>query len=84
MNQSLSIAVDVKPISYMLLSLRDHAHRADAPAFLTEVLPVGGPYPFAVTFHDDLGAQFDVTNAKTAFRLNRFEFLQVSAAAWGS
>lgn len=78
-NQTLTLLVDVKPISYMMLSLRDptpQKGKGQSP-YVTDVLPIGGPYPFVVSYHDDLGAEFDVTNAKVKYRLNRFEYLQV-------
>lgn len=81
-NQTMTLLVDVKPISYMMLSLRDPAASGHkSTPHVTDVLPVGGPYPFVVSYHDDLGAEFDVTNAKVNYRLNRFEYLQVSTLA---
>ncbi len=77
--QRMSVIVDVKPVSYMMINVRKaFAPASDRPAGkLMSRLPQGFDLPMDVTFHDNTGLQFDVTSDDLETRPSRFDTLLV-------
>ncbi|BFZ03901.1 hypothetical protein BsWGS_06940 [Bradybaena similaris] len=77
LNQSLVVQVMVKPVSYLMIN-SDTLLETSYPNRLSAV-PVGGTMQFSVSYHDDVGEEFDATNSHLGVRCSRSDIVQVSA-----
>lgn len=73
--ERMSIVVDVKPISYMMINV--HEAFDVAPGEIIHKLPKGITLPLSVSYHDNTGLRFDATNAETSYRPSRFDTVSI-------
>eukprot|EP00095_Tigriopus_kingsejongensis_P012070 maker-scaffold60_size442463-snap-gene-0.28 protein:Tk12070 transcript:maker-scaffold60_size442463-snap-gene-0.28-mRNA-1 annotation:"nuclear pore membrane glycoprotein 210" len=73
--ERMSIVVDVKPISYMMLNVAEAFQPVEGS--LLNRVPKGITLPMSVSYHDNTGLRFDATHAETAYRPNRFDTLAI-------
>ncbi|CAG7817186.1 unnamed protein product [Allacma fusca] len=75
---SLSVTIDVKPVSYLMISpqlpIALSGHEATS-------LPRGISFPFSISYHDNIGRKFDATSASPKIRTNRFDLIQLSTSS---
>ncbi|XP_071451891.1 nuclear pore membrane glycoprotein 210 [Hetaerina americana] len=81
--QSVVIAVEVKPIHYMMLTLKESGfgmlsgEREEVGAE-DGLLPRGLPLHLRVSYHDDTGAMFSAAKRNLHFRTNRADLMRIS------
>ncbi|XP_038053561.1 nuclear pore membrane glycoprotein 210-like [Patiria miniata] len=78
-NQTLSVLVTVKPVSYM--AIHSTSNLLTSRGEKLAVFPVGIGLSFAVAFYDNVGERFQATNTVLEHRLSRFDLLRLQAGS---
>ena len=73
--QRMSVVVDVKPVSYMMLNMRQSL--STTPKSQVTRLPKGFDIGMDVSFHDNTGLKFDATEHELQLRPSRFDSLLI-------
>lgn len=74
-NQTVTVAVKVAPVSYLRISTSPVIHTINKESAL--VIPVGITLTLTVHFHDSSGDLFDAQNTMINFAMNRDDLLQI-------
>ncbi|XP_046395888.1 nuclear pore membrane glycoprotein 210 [Ischnura elegans] len=80
--QSIVIAIEVKPIHYMMLTLKGAGESCglgeECVGAEDGLLPRGLPLNLRVSYHDDTGAMFSAARRNLHFRTNRVDLMRIS------
>uniref|UniRef100_A0A4W3I726 Nucleoporin 210 n=1 Tax=Callorhinchus milii TaxID=7868 RepID=A0A4W3I726_CALMI len=78
-NQTITVAVKVTPVSYMRMSTNPAIHTVNKE--LQPAIPVGMTLTLTVHFHDHTGDTFHAHNSVVNFATNRDDLLQIGKGA---
>ncbi|XP_067001569.2 nuclear pore membrane glycoprotein 210 [Anabrus simplex] len=75
LKQVLGIAVEVKPIHYLMINVRADFRVMEGETL--SVLPLGAESLLSISYHDNTGATFTATRSDIKVRINRFDLVKL-------
>ncbi|GFG29271.1 hypothetical protein Cfor_07948 [Coptotermes formosanus] len=73
--QILSVSVEVKEVSYIMLTAQKKVHVGDEESL--DYIPQGFEIEFTVSYHDNCGSPFNATKSNIKLKTNRFDLAQL-------